>query len=55
MTKRSNMSGTAAHDGAERKRPEACSLSRVLVYQLVFAEAGREMGNVGVTDGEVHP
>lgn len=53
MTKRSNMSGTAGHDGAER--PEACSLPRVLLYQLAFAEAGLEMGNVGVAEGEVHP
>lgn len=53
MTKRSNMSGTAAHDGAER--PETCSLPRVLLYQLAFGDVGREMGNVGVADGEVHP
>lgn len=53
MTKGSNMSGTAAHGGAER--PEACSLPRVLLYQFALAEAGPEMGNVGVADGEVHP
>lgn len=52
MTKLSNMSGTAAHDGAER--PEACSL-RVLLYELAFAEAGRDMGDFGAADGEVHP
>jgi len=53
MTKRSNMSGAAAHDGA--KRPEACLLPRVLLYQLAVAEPGREMGNLGVADGEVQP
>lgn len=53
MTKRSNTCGTAGQDWAER--PEACSLPRVLLYQLAFAGAGREMGSVGVADGEVHP
>lgn len=53
MTKLSNMSGTAAHDGSER--PEACSLPRVLLYELAFAEAGRDMGDVGAADVEVHP
>lgn len=53
MTKRSNMSGTAAHDGTER--PEACSLPCVLLYELAFAEPGREKGVVGVADAQVRP
>lgn len=51
MTDRSNISRTDAHDGAER--PGACSLPRVLLYQVAFAEAGRETRGARVGDAEV--